>query len=294
MTLQARGFEWSIGIHALLLIAVAALQTPAVSRDKLMVIDFTIAESEAPSALEHPPLARAPVVLQKQLDAEAQRPREVVRKRNTASRPHPQEKVSLTPAEKASSPSQASNPEEALPAAPALPPEQTRETNDRVPSSLRTADAPPESNASPDGAGKTARGQGNAAAPAEGSGATQRAGFAAGANRGAAGPQGGTAAGPGPEQSKAAYLKEHFTYIRDRITGGISYPRMARKMGWCGQVRIAFVVCEDGGVNDVKVVESSGFGLLDRNAVDTVRHAAPFPPPPVKAEIRMAITYRLN
>jgi len=97
-----------------------------------------------------------------------------------------------------------------------------------------------------------------------------------------------------PEQSKATYLKEHFVYIRDRITRGIAYPQTARKMGWSGQVKIAFVVFEDGGVNDVNVLESSGFGLLDRNAVETVKRVAPFPRPPVRAEIRMAITYRLN
>jgi len=97
-----------------------------------------------------------------------------------------------------------------------------------------------------------------------------------------------------PEESRATYLKEHFVYIRDRITRGIAYPQTARKMGWSGQVKIAFVVFEDGGVNDVNVLESSGFGLLDRNAVETVKRVAPFPRPPVRAEIRMAITYRLN
>jgi TonB family protein len=94
--------------------------------------------------------------------------------------------------------------------------------------------------------------------------------------------------------SRAAYLKEHFVYIRDRINRSISYPRMARKMGWCGQVKIAFIVCEDGGVMDVRVLESSGFTILDRNAADTVKNVVPFPCPPVRAEIRMAITYRFN
>lgn len=97
-----------------------------------------------------------------------------------------------------------------------------------------------------------------------------------------------------PEESRAVYLKEHFTYIRDRIMRGILYPETARKMGWYGQVKIAFVVSEDGGVDDIRVVASSGFGELDRNAVDTVKKAAPFPRPPVSAEIRMAVTYRLN
>ena len=59
-------------------------------------------------------------------------------------------------------------------------------------------------------------------------------------------------------------------------------------------MKIAFFVCEDGGVNDVRVLESSGFGLLDTNAVETVKRVAPFPNPPVRAEIRMAITYRLD
>ena len=119
-------------------------------------------------------------------------------------------------------------------------------------------------------------------------------GDADGRAQGTAETAGRAAPGATPETARAAYLKEHFVYIRDRITGSIAYPHLARKMGWCGQVKIAFVVCEDGGVNDVKVVESSGFGLLDRNAVDTVKNVAPFPTPPVRAEIRMAITYRLN
>jgi periplasmic protein TonB len=96
------------------------------------------------------------------------------------------------------------------------------------------------------------------------------------------------------EQVKATYLKEHFAYIRDRITGSISYPYAARKRGWHGQVKIAFVICEDGGVIDVRVIDSCGFSVLDGNAVDTVKKVAPFPRPPSRAEIRMVINYRLD
>jgi protein TonB len=96
------------------------------------------------------------------------------------------------------------------------------------------------------------------------------------------------------EAFKAAYLKEQYLYIRERIVTSISYPPLARKMGWCGRVKIIFVVCEDGGVDNARVVESSGFTLLDTNTIDTVKKAAPFPSPPVRAEIRMAITYRLD
>lgn len=96
------------------------------------------------------------------------------------------------------------------------------------------------------------------------------------------------------ERARQRYLKEHFTYIRDIITRNISYPFMARKMGWSGKVTVSFVITEDGSVRDVKIIESSGFDVLDRNALDTVRKVSPFPRPPVKAEVIVPVVYRLN
>lgn len=96
------------------------------------------------------------------------------------------------------------------------------------------------------------------------------------------------------EKARQRYLKEHFTYIRDIITRNISYPFMARKMGWSGKVTVSFVITEDGSVRDVKIIESSGFDVLDRNALDTVRKVSPFPRPPVKAEVIVPVVYRLN
>lgn len=96
------------------------------------------------------------------------------------------------------------------------------------------------------------------------------------------------------EKERQRYLKEHFTYIRDIITRNISYPFMARKMGWSGKVTVSFVITEDGSVRDVKIIESSGFDVLDRNALDTVRKVSPFPRPPVKAEVIVPVVYRLN
>lgn len=93
---------------------------------------------------------------------------------------------------------------------------------------------------------------------------------------------------------KARYLKEHFVYIRDRIMKHLSYPDMARRMGWSGRVMVSFVISEDGHVNNIKVLESSKFGLLDKNAVETIKSASPFPRPPVSAEIILPIVYRLE
>ena len=110
-----------------------------------------------------------------------------------------------------------------------------------------------------------------------------------------------TAAAPHPDEpgtpadkARKRYLREQFTYIRDAILAKLSYPHMARKMGWGGTVKVSFCVCEDGSVTDVKVVKSSGYNVLDSNAVGTIRMTAPFPKPPVMAEVVMPITYKLD
>ncbi|MCL4457214.1 MAG: energy transducer TonB [Nitrospirae bacterium] len=93
---------------------------------------------------------------------------------------------------------------------------------------------------------------------------------------------------------KAKYLKEHFIYIRDMIMKNISYPRTARKMGWEGKVVVSFIVNGNGFVENIKIVESCGVDMLDKNAVDTVRKASPFPKPPIEAQVIIPIVYRLD
>ncbi len=100
--------------------------------------------------------------------------------------------------------------------------------------------------------------------------------------------------GDSPEKARQRYLKEHFSYIRDIITKNLSYPYMARKMGWEGRVTVSFVVSENGSASDIKIIESSGFDILDKNALKTVKKVSPFPKPPVKAEVIIPIVYRLN
>lgn len=85
-----------------------------------------------------------------------------------------------------------------------------------------------------------------------------------------------------------------YGYLREAIQREISYPAVARKMGWEGRVVVAFVILTDGAVRDVRVVRGSGFSVLDRNAVEAVRSASPFPRPSAEAEVRTPIVYRLD
>jgi len=90
------------------------------------------------------------------------------------------------------------------------------------------------------------------------------------------------------------YLAEHFSYIRDLVRKHLVYPAMAQKMGWGGKSVVAFVIMENGSVDNIRLVESSGIPLLDRSALETIRRASPFPRPPVRAEIVIPVLFKLR
>lgn len=92
---------------------------------------------------------------------------------------------------------------------------------------------------------------------------------------------------------EALYVEANLHYIKDNIQKRIVYPRLARKMSWEGKVIVSFVVDKDGNVQDVHIVESSGFTALDKNAIATIEKAAPYPCPPVRAELVVPVIYRL-
>lgn len=93
---------------------------------------------------------------------------------------------------------------------------------------------------------------------------------------------------------KDYYIKENYEYIQGGIQKIIVYPRMARKMGWEGKVVVCFVICKDGHVENMRIIKSSGFSALDKNALETIKKAAPFPNPPAKAELTVPVIYRLR
>lgn len=106
----------------------------------------------------------------------------------------------------------------------------------------------------------------------------------------------GSAQGAGSieDQAQTRYLREHFAYIRDKILRNIRYPVMARRLGWQGRVLLSFVITLDGSIKEARVMQGSGFEVLDKNVLETVKDTAPFPTPPVEARLVIPITYRLE
>ncbi|MDI9571071.1 MAG: TonB family protein [Pseudomonadota bacterium] len=94
--------------------------------------------------------------------------------------------------------------------------------------------------------------------------------------------------------ARARYLSAHFAYIRDRILRNVTYPEAAKRMGWQGKVVLSFVIAADGSARAFRIIQGSGFKMLDRSAIETVQETAPFPRPPVEAELVIPIVYRLE
>lgn len=58
------------------------------------------------------------------------------------------------------------------------------------------------------------------------------------------------------------------------------YPRMAQMRGWQGTARIELQIDASGNVTSSRIAESSGYEILDKQALEMVHKASPLPLPP--------------
>jgi len=70
--------------------------------------------------------------------------------------------------------------------------------------------------------------------------------------------------------------------VKEKIENCKRYPKWARKQGFEGTVHLKFTILSTGAVKDIKIIKSSGFNILDKEAISTVKRASPFPPIPKK------------
>ena len=96
------------------------------------------------------------------------------------------------------------------------------------------------------------------------------------------------------EPIKERYLKDNLGAIGSKIEGHLSYPYIARRMGYEGRVLLSFSVGPDGYVKKIRLVKSSGHRTLDREAKRAVQAACPFPAPNGEISLTLPITFRLK
>lgn len=72
----------------------------------------------------------------------------------------------------------------------------------------------------------------------------------------------------------------YFTLMRKAIEAVWYYPSDAARRGLQGEVALEFTIFKDGTVRGVKVLQSSGYEILDRAIVEAIKTASPFSPLP--------------
>jgi len=87
--------------------------------------------------------------------------------------------------------------------------------------------------------------------------------------------------------------------IKQKIESCRRYPNWAKKQGFGGIVNLIFIILSDGQSRDIEIIHSSGFAILDNEAVATIKRTSPFLPIPKKfnrSQLRMevAVVFKLK
>ena len=263
MNCQTKALLLSLATHSGLIYLAFAISSSPAHPEKPIVIDFTLRDTGGPQPSGAEKTAR-------------KSPREFSGPKNTEKK---QKRITEKPRIAIvgpSHPKQVPAPATAPKGSVAIPP-----TSSISPAPVATAVE--ENRPSGDATGKSGRDAG---------GGSSGSGTGHGQGRGE--PTSGNGAGNASEQMRNKYLKEHFEYIKNLIQKNLVYPARARRMGWQGRTVISFTILENGRVQNIKILNSSGYNLLDDNVMETITKVEPFPKPPVRAELKFPITYRLH
>lgn len=89
-------------------------------------------------------------------------------------------------------------------------------------------------------------------------------------------------------------MRYDFSYVRERILKKLRFPASARQRGQSGKIVVSFTLLADGQVERIAIVAGSGHEILDQAVIDTIRQVAPFPRPPVSAQLVLPIVFHLK
>jgi protein TonB len=88
-------------------------------------------------------------------------------------------------------------------------------------------------------------------------------------------------------------------WLKVRVESVLHYPELAAQSGMQGTLYIKFDINKDGSLGDLEVLKSSGYKILDDEALRAIRAAAPFAPLPgnwrmERYAIRAAVLFYLS
>jgi protein TonB len=103
--------------------------------------------------------------------------------------------------------------------------------------------------------------------------------------------RGGSGSGEAGAGGDAA--RRYVDRLSVQVQGCLRYPQRALRRRIGGEVGMALEIAADGALEDARLVSESGSALLDRDALDTVRRCAPYPPPPAAGRYDIVLGYDL-
>lgn len=105
---------------------------------------------------------------------------------------------------------------------------------------------------------------------------------------------------PGPSlQDLDAARNGYSSLLAREFSKYRQYPRIAQMRGWQGTVRVQLELDANGNITQSAIKESSGYEVLDKQALEMVRKATPLPQPPDilrnrAFSILVPVTFKLN
>jgi protein TonB len=80
--------------------------------------------------------------------------------------------------------------------------------------------------------------------------------------------------------SKEPRAVKYLDHLKRRIGSEWTYPAAAQAMGMGGELLLVFTLNSAGTLTDIRLVDGSGFPVLDEEALRAVKQAAPYDPFP--------------
>ncbi len=90
------------------------------------------------------------------------------------------------------------------------------------------------------------------------------------------------------------FERENLESIRQIVSSNLRYPYVARRMGWEGTVILRFKLTPSGKIEEVSVLKSSGYEVLDNEALEALKASeGKLPKPKEVVVVELPIVYRL-
>jgi protein TonB len=97
------------------------------------------------------------------------------------------------------------------------------------------------------------------------------------------------------EEDIDGYLKELIRYLNQQARERDLYPPIAKRLKIEGQVIVRVTINEDGTIdeNSIKIVDSSGYNVLDKGAIEILKKLQPYKKPPKRITVEIPIVFQI-